>query len=157
MQNQQASIVNGSFYAASHELDVLRMPTVLALNDACASGFFINPASQAVYAAEDSLPYQNGFEGKSLFLSSDNGVVVWSEVDGSMVRIEGKVKAYLIATSRGPILGFFAEFEGIMRFAAKIRCVDLLGVAPGNDSQARLSEYRDLLSAVRVSNIRTLH
>lgn len=153
MQNQQASITNGSYFASSADLSVVRMPTLLAVSDVTAQGFMLEAAvlastSENVTAIDAaSMP----------FLTSEDGVAVWSELDGSMKFIDGQVRAYMMNTMRGPVISFFAVRDGALHFSAKIRCVDLLGLAPGSKSESKMNEYRDLLAAARVHNIRVLH
>ncbi len=161
MQNYQGSIVNGSQFASSHELAVLRMPSVLAVHDVAVSGYSLYSvpgivATGSDYTLRTGLGHDhNGSDG--MILSCETGVVVWSEIDGAKHVIDGRVKAFLIETTGGPRVSFFEEIDGQLHFNATIRCVDLMGMAPNCQSMSRINEYQDLLVAVRLANIAKLH
>lgn len=127
--NQQLQCDNRS----SGELSVVLMPTLIAIDEVGLDGYELDETSE-------------------IFLRSDVGIAIWAEHDGSCHKLEGSSKAKLIQTSRGPVVEIYnREPSGLMKPQFRIRCVDLLGLAPAIHS--RIAEYRDLLAVTRVNRV----
>lgn len=125
---------NDNFNAAGNgQLSIVRMSAMMAIDDTALGGYFLDTAN-------------------STFLSSEVGIAIWAEHDGSLHKIDGKTEARLVQSPRGPMVEIWRQESGLMVALFRILCVDVLGIAPA--TLTRLSEYRDMLAEAREDRVK---
>lgn len=116
------------------DVSILKMPTLLAIQDESVDGYVLNMHSDT-------------------FLRSEVGIALWAEHNGSIHRVEGNVQAKILQTPEGPVVEILEEVDGEMRQRFCVRCIDLLGLGPIPGVCGSGSEYRDILSSARATRI----
>jgi hypothetical protein len=124
------SIVSTHF----NDVAIIEMPTVNVVNDKSLGGYHLDLMAET-------------------FLRSDVGIAVWSEYDGSCSRVDGRVEARIVQTQYGPAVEISNEEEGLMAPRFRIKCIDLIGLAPASSLEGRIHKYRAMLSLAKISRV----